>query len=100
VVQHLGDAEITKFHNPTFREENVLAFEVTMQHVPSVYVLQRQATLHEDGQNLILVEIASFRFALLHSGCEVSTISELHDNMQPGSLNEGGIISDNVDVGQ
>lgn len=45
VVQHLSDAEISKFYGATFGQEDVLSLQVAMQYVLGMDMLQCKARL-------------------------------------------------------
>ena len=56
VLKHFRYPEIAQFHRVVARQEYVLSFEVTVHHLATVDVLERQTELHKPVEDLCLRE--------------------------------------------
>lgn len=51
-IQHLGNAEVAKNEAAVAEEEDVLRFQIAMQHLVGVHVMQAERQLDEPVQDL------------------------------------------------
>jgi len=99
-LEDFGNAVVSQLYHSSPSEENILALYIAVEYVPSVCVLQAEATLREGGHYLPFVEVTA-RFLLpLHCSSKVSTVCEFHDNQKPIRLKKGVDVSNYIDVGE
>lgn len=81
-------------------KEEVCWFEVAMDYLQRVEVLQSSQDLAADLPDLILVKAISLLESLLDHGCEISPSCELHHDakMTGGTIEEGLPILDYIGV--
>ena len=56
-LKHSGDAEVAQFYESTIHKENVSGFDVTVEDLSVVAVLQCEANLSEPVQDLVLSKV-------------------------------------------
>lgn len=57
--QNSGDTEISQLDHTSFRQEDILTFDVSMKNLPVVDVFHPQAELCEPVENLAFTEVAT-----------------------------------------
>ena len=84
VLQYPSDAKVTKFDKPLFRQEHILALDISMQDLPVVDMLHAKTNLGKPVKNLRLRKVPSL---LLLDGCsQISTICIVHHDTQVSFL--------------
>ena len=56
-LEYACDSKITKFDNAVLHQENVLSFDVAVQDLSVVAVLESEANLGEPAQDLVFTEV-------------------------------------------
>ena len=72
-----SDAKISHLDNVLFRDEYILALDVSVQDFTIMHVFQAQADLSEPVQNLVFWEVTTS--LLLNQLLQISTVCEIHD---------------------
>ena len=81
MLQDSGDAEITDFDLSALSHEYILCFEVAMQDLAVVDVLNSQCHLDKPVKDLVLaVAHASNLLLVSDLGVEITAIRVVHDN--------------------
>ena len=87
VVENLSNTEVTHFHLAIFRHKHVLRFDVSVQYLPVVNMLDGQTYLCKPIEDLILTPVLGLPACILglfdrclHMGLQVSVVSVLHDD--------------------
>ena len=95
-VKDPGDAEISKLDQESSGDEYVLCLDVPVEDVPTVDVLDGEADLKEDEEDKVLTEV--FPPLSGDEREEVTTSTELHDDLQEVLPVEGLLVEHDVRV--
>ena len=70
MLQNSSNTEITNFYASVLIHENILSFQITMQNLSIMNMLNSQSHLHKPIENLILT-VANFSYFLLISNLSI-----------------------------
>lgn len=97
MLEHSCDTEVTNFYGPILVHKDVLCFQVSVQDLPIVDVLDGESHLHEPVEDLVLA-IANFTYFLLvcNLGIQIAAICIVHYYTKASFVHEGLFVRDNV----
>lgn len=84
MLQYSSDTKITEFDDSLFRQEHILALDISMQDLPVVNMLHAKTNLGEPVKDLRLREVSAL--LLLNSSSQISTIRVVHHDTQVAFL--------------
>mmetsp|Transcript_54094 Transcript_54094/g.142496 ORF Transcript_54094/g.142496 Transcript_54094/m.142496 type:complete len:286 (-) Transcript_54094:313-1170(-) len=93
----LRDTEVAHLQD-VLGEEEVAGLQVAVQDVPVVDVLQRQQTLREPSEDLVLGEGLATFSGLVYLLGEVPVLAEVHQDAEPAAVGEVLPVPDDVRV--
>ena len=82
--QNSSNTKVTKFDNILFRNEHILAFDVSVQDLAIMYMLHTKTDLGKPIHDLGFREVPSA--LVCYKLCKITSISEVHDNTKMAFL--------------
>ena len=74
-LEHFTDAKVTNFDRLAACEEDILSFDISMDHFATVHILKRHANLNKPLEDFLFAELFIRSYLLLNVEREIANCS-------------------------